>query len=59
MKSLEKDLLNEKSVLKAMNKTLAAFGEISVVVNNAGYGQVGTLEELSDAEVMPNGRHSV
>jgi NAD(P)-dependent dehydrogenase (short-subunit alcohol dehydrogenase family) len=51
---LEMDLLNEKSVSDAVNKTVDAFGEINVVVNNAGYGQIGTLEELSDLEVRGN-----
>jgi len=51
---VEMDLLNEQSVSEAVNKTVAAFGEIDVVVNNAGYGQVGTLEELSDREVRNN-----
>lgn len=51
---LEMDLLNEKSVAEAIGQTLEAFGEINVVVNNAGYGQLGTLEELSDREVRRN-----
>ncbi len=51
---LEMDLLNETSVADAINKTLRVFGEISVVVNNAGYGQLGTLEEMSDKEVRQN-----
>jgi NAD(P)-dependent dehydrogenase (short-subunit alcohol dehydrogenase family) len=51
---LEMDLLNEASVREAIQKTVDAFGEINVVVNNAGYGQLGTLEELSDKEVRGN-----
>lgn len=51
---LEMDLLNEQSVSDAVNKTVDAFGEINVVVNNAGYGQLGTLEEMSDREVRQN-----
>lgn len=47
---LEMDLSNEQSVSEAINKTVDAFGEINVVVNNAGFGQTGTLEELSDRE---------
>jgi NAD(P)-dependent dehydrogenase (short-subunit alcohol dehydrogenase family) len=30
------------------------FGRIDVVVNNAGYGQIGTLEELTDEETREN-----
>lgn len=51
---LETDLLNEASVLTTINKTVETFGKIDVVVNNAGYGQIGTLEELSDKEARGN-----
>lgn len=51
---LEMDLLNEVSVREAIQKTVDAFGEINVIVNNAGYGQLGTLEEMSDREVRQN-----
>ena len=51
---LEVDLVNEKSVQEAINTTVERFGKIDVVVNNAGYGQAGTLEELSDAESREN-----
>lgn len=51
---LEMDLLNEKSVFGAIQQTIDAFGEISVVVNNAGYGQMGAVEELSDREARQN-----
>jgi NAD(P)-dependent dehydrogenase (short-subunit alcohol dehydrogenase family) len=48
---LETDLGNEQSVKQAIDATVAAFGCLDVVVNNAGYLQFGTLEELSDAEL--------
>ncbi len=51
---LEVNLENEKSVQDAVAATLAYFGALDVVVNNAGYGQFGTLEELSDAEARKN-----
>jgi NAD(P)-dependent dehydrogenase (short-subunit alcohol dehydrogenase family) len=51
---LEVDLLKEDSVRKAIDATRTKFGEIDVVVNNAGYGLVGGLEELSDAEARTN-----
>lgn len=51
---LEVDLTNEKSVSEALADTLSAFGSIDVVVNNAGYGLVGGLEELSDKESRSN-----
>lgn len=51
---LEVDLINEDSVSKAISKTIEKFGKIDVVVNNAGYGQLGTLEELTDQESRQN-----
>ncbi|GAB2785306.1 SDR family NAD(P)-dependent oxidoreductase [Rhabdobacter roseus] len=51
---LEVHLTDEKSVSNAITKTLEAFGTIDVVVNNAGYGQIGALEELSDQEARQN-----
>lgn len=51
---LQVDLINEASVAVAVAETLKTFGHIDVVVNNAGYGQLGTLEELSDAEARQN-----
>ncbi|HEY9261360.1 oxidoreductase [Chitinophaga sp.] len=47
---LSVDLKNEHSVKAAVAATISQFGRIDVLVNNAGYGQVGSLEELSDAE---------
>lgn len=52
--SLEVNITDEKSVSNAIAKTLETFGGIDVVVNNAGYGQLGTLEELSDREAREN-----
>lgn len=51
---LSVSLTDEQSVGKAIADTLAAFGRIDVVVNNAGYGLAGSLEELSDAESRGN-----
>jgi len=48
------DLTKEDSVAKSIQDTIAAFGRIDVVVNNAGYGLIGSLEELSDAEARGN-----
>lgn len=52
--ALEMDLSNEVSVQNAVTQTLEKFGRIDVVVNNAGYGQIGSLEELSDTESRDN-----
>ena len=51
---LEMDLVTESSVQDAVDKTISHFKTIDVVVNNAGYGQIGTLEELSDEESRRN-----
>lgn len=45
------DLGDDVSVKTAIEATLAHFNKIDVVVNNAGFGQIGTLEELSNEEI--------
>lgn len=47
---LEMDVTNDNDVRAAVAKTFEHFGSIDVVVNNAGFAQIGTLEELSDQE---------
>lgn len=47
---LEVDLGNEDSVGCAIHQTNVAFRHIDVVINNAGYGIGGSIEELSDRE---------
>ncbi|WP_029285110.1 SDR family NAD(P)-dependent oxidoreductase [Pedobacter sp. R20-19] len=51
---LSMDLLNEESVETAVSKTISKFGQLDFLVNNAGYGMVGALEELSDKEAREN-----
>lgn len=48
------EITDEGSVRDSIAQTLKRFGTIDVVVNNAGYGQLGTLEETSDAEAREN-----
>ncbi|MCB2409080.1 SDR family oxidoreductase [Hymenobacter lucidus] len=51
---LHMDLGNEQSVRQAIATTISTLGGLDVVVNNAGYGQIGALEELSDQEARKN-----
>lgn len=51
---LSVNITDNNDVKSAIAKTTAHFGQINVIVNNAGYGQIGTLEELSDEEAREN-----
>jgi len=51
---LSVDLTSEESVSSAIRSTVDKFGRIDVVVNNAGYGLAGGLEELTDEEGRDN-----
>ena len=46
------DLCNDESIHASIQKTVETFGKIDVVVNNAGYGIGGSVEELSGNEVV-------
>ena len=48
------NILSEESVEESIKNTVERFGSIDVVVNNAGYGLAGALEELTDAETRQN-----
>jgi len=47
---LEVSLSDDENVKKAIANSIAHFGQIDVIVNNAGFGQIGTIEELTDEE---------
>ncbi|PPK87108.1 short-subunit dehydrogenase [Neolewinella xylanilytica] len=51
---LEMDLTDESSIGQAVAEAIGAFGSLDVIINNAGYGQLGGLEELSDTETRKN-----
>lgn len=45
------DLNNLDSIDESIQQTHATFGRIDVVVNNAGYGMTGTLEETGEQDI--------
>ncbi|SEO93159.1 oxidoreductase [Mucilaginibacter sp. OK283] len=45
------DVTNEAEVQRGVGEGLAKFGQIDVLVNNAGFGIVGAIEEASAEEV--------
>ncbi|PWN64094.1 SDR family oxidoreductase [Chryseobacterium viscerum] len=51
---LEVDLKDEQSIAQSIEKTIKQFGHLDVVVNNAGYGLGGAIEELSTEEIEEN-----
>jgi short-subunit dehydrogenase len=48
---LEVDLTNPDTIHESIDRTVAAFGTIDVIVNNAGYGMEGTVEELDEKDM--------
>jgi len=45
------DLNNPDSIDESIQQTIAAFGQIDVVVNNAGYGMAGSVEETAEQDI--------
>lgn len=45
------DLVNPDCIDESIQQTLARFGRIDVVVNNAGYGMTGTVEETAEQDI--------
>jgi short-subunit dehydrogenase len=50
-KALPLDVTNKTMVEDTVQKGLEAFGHVDVLVNNAGYGLSGTIEEVSEKEI--------
>jgi NAD(P)-dependent dehydrogenase (short-subunit alcohol dehydrogenase family) len=51
--ALPLDVTKQEQVDGAVAQTLERFGRVDVLVNNAGYGVTGAIEEVSDAELEP------
>ncbi len=49
--ALELDVTNRQECFDTVKKTKDRFGQLDVVINNAGYGQFGAIEELSEEEI--------
>jgi NAD(P)-dependent dehydrogenase (short-subunit alcohol dehydrogenase family) len=48
--SLKVDITSDEEVKNAVAKSIEKFGVLDVVVNNAGYSLVGSMEEMTDKE---------
>ena len=48
---LQLDVTDDTSVKNAINTIIEKEGRIDVLVNNAGYGQIGAVEDLSSEEI--------
>jgi len=48
---LKLDVTDKKACFDAIAKAKAHFGSIDVLINNAGYGHIGAIEELEEQEI--------
>jgi len=52
IKMLQMDVCNEESVKETVNKIIEEEGELGIVINNAGMGIAGSVEDTSYKEAM-------
>jgi NAD(P)-dependent dehydrogenase (short-subunit alcohol dehydrogenase family) len=48
--AIKLDVTNEEQAREAVRQTVERFGRIDVLINNAGFGVLGAVEEISGAE---------
>ena len=51
--TLQLDVTDQHSIDEAVADAIAQVGHIDVLVNNAGYGVAGAVEEVTESEYMP------
>lgn len=56
---LKMNVTDENSAQQSVQQIINKFGTIDVVVNNAGYGQTGAIEELTNTEIEESFRVNV
>ncbi|MDS7593997.1 oxidoreductase [Agrobacterium tumefaciens] len=50
--ALQLDVSDEEQAATAITETIAYFGRIDVLLNNAGFGQLGLFEEIGSAAIV-------
>ena len=50
IQTLTLDVTNPQEIVSVAERGIAAFGHVDVLVNNAGYGVIGAIEEVSEDE---------
>ena len=51
-KAFRLDVTNPQNISEVVDFALLTFGQIDVLVNNAGYGTIGAIEEVSDEAIQ-------
>ncbi len=52
MRLYELDVTNPESISTAIDRVIQDFGDIDVIINNAGYGTVGIFEKATQEEIQ-------